>query len=257
MESRWWSRCVRCRRPGPVSGPTSVTWALTTRSCGCFAFRRPRATRCRKNYSTVTTGVSTLAALFFSVRGRGARSQAEASPPKAPRVARLGLESPIGVVQPTTDVNRLPPFRSITPRPRARSRNLRNAALWTARGTSCELGVDFSTPDPQAWGPRPPHGPYGPRSRPTAGWLRPRCRSSRPCRRARRRSRAPGSRSGRRPHGPARCGPRTRSGRCPTGRRRRPRSETVSGTERVTPRTVSSPSTDQVPLPAGVTFVER
>src|SRR5690606_16306591 len=36
--------------------------------------------------------------------------------------------SPPGVVQPTTDVNRLPPFRAVTPWSRARLRNLRGGA---------------------------------------------------------------------------------------------------------------------------------
>ena len=39
--------------------------------------------------------------------------------------------------------------------PDARFRNAKEPALWTARGTTCELEVDFPTPNPQVWGRRP------------------------------------------------------------------------------------------------------
>jgi hypothetical protein len=147
---------------------------VTTRSCGRFASRRPRATRCRKNYSTVTTGVSTDPGSFFP----------EIPCEAAARFPGKGRRAPTGVVQPTTDVNRLPPIRSSHAAAPCTVPQPRESALWTARGTSCELEVDFPASNPQVWG----------RRRPTGARLRPRCRSAPACRPARRRSRAPGSR---------------------------------------------------------------
>jgi len=115
---------------------------VTTRSCGHTAFRRPRTTRCRGNYSTVTTGVSTDPGSFFGglleppVQGRGA-------------LPREGAEAPTGVVQPTTDVKRLPPIRCEHAAALMHSHDRKDPGLWTARGTSCELEVDFSASNPQ------------------------------------------------------------------------------------------------------------
>src|SRR5690606_24281274 len=135
--------------------------------------------------------------------------------------------------------------------------------LWTARGTSCELRVDYS--------------PLGPQDAPPAGdrVLVLGTKAQSPCTRAQLSclmasasmlilatlptSTPPVSRAWFqvRPN----CSRSTSVWASkpiralPHGSMEPPSKETESGTERVTPRTVSSPSTFQRPLPSGVTLV--